>query len=100
MIGVVGTARVILFDGYSINTLRIDREHLKVNLLTSNEESGECEVKFFITLPSNPNCKSLNDYNSFVHPSLQKHINAIVISTQVVNILPLGIQPIKHISQL
>ena len=100
MIGVVGTARVKIFDGFTLNTLHIDQEYFKVVILTSNEKSGHCEIKFFITVPHNPDCKSLSDYNSFVHPTLREHIKAHVISTQIINIEQMGTQPIKHISQL
>lgn len=100
MIGVVGTARVKISDGLGLDTLRIDQENFKVALLTSSEKTGFCEIRFFLTIPYNSDCKKLDDYNGFAHPALQQKINASVISTQVSNIMNMGNPPIKHISQL
>lgn len=100
MVGVVGTARVKVFDGFSLDTLNINQENFKVALLASSEQTRFCEIKFFITIPYNLDCKNINDYNSFVHPALQQQINASVIATQVINIMKLGSQPVKHITQL
>ncbi|MGE7945511.1 hypothetical protein [Lysinibacillus sp. NPDC093688] len=100
MIGVVGTAHVKIFDDNELNKLHIDQENLKVNILKSDEKSGNYVIKFFITIPYNSDYKCLNDYKSFVHPTLKQHIRVFIISTQIIEIVELGIQPIKHISQL
>lgn len=100
MIGIVGTAHVKIFDDKELKKLQIDQENLKVVIMSSDIKSGNYVIKFFITLPYNPDCKCLNDYKSYVHPTLKQHIQVFIISTQIIELKDMGIQPIKHISQL
>lgn len=100
MIHVIGTAHVKIFNDQELNKLCIDHENIKVKILTSDVNSGEYEIKFLITMPYNSDCKSLNDYKTFVHPTLKQLTRVLIISTQIIEIVEIETQPIKHISQL
>jgi len=107
MIGIIGVATIRSLDVNIEKKLNIKNDTSIIKVIKSTTRLNqaklpltECEVKFFIQMRANPDCKSLDDYTGQVFPFLKNLLGPDVACVKIINTENLGPPTIKHITEI